>query len=213
MGCGLVSSLSIRGDLRVAFSISSGWLRWLLMPVAGLVVAFVLLVVDPSGALLFRVVGLIGMALFALSIVTMLLTFRKARKLSPWSLTIGAVVSVLCTWTFFALAGTPLSIAVILLAVAAGAMVGIGWSLTNLLFVEGEAIRARGNIWFLAVWALSLMMTQAATLAGRQTPYAVALVSFLGMGLAVGNSLGLLARYARARRLLRDAVSVPGERR
>jgi len=197
----------------VSLSISSRWLRWLLITVAVLAAAFVLLVIDPSGALLFRVVGLIGMALFALSIVTMLLTFRKARKLSPWSLAIGAIVSVLCTWIFFALAGAPLSAAAILLAVAAGAMVGIGWSLTNLLFIDGEAIRARGNIWFLAVWALSLLMTQAATLAGGQTPYAVALVSFLGMGLAVGNSLGLLARYARARRLLRAAIPASGERR
>ncbi|MDO9295244.1 hypothetical protein [Bradyrhizobium sp.] len=197
----------------MSLSISSRWLRWLLITVAVLAAAFVLLVIDPSGALLFRVVGLIGMALFALSIVTMLLTFRKARKLSPWSLAIGAIVSVLCTWIFFALAGAPLSAAAILLAVAAGAMVGIGWSLTNLLFIDGEAIRARGNIWFLAVWALSLLMTQAATLAGGQTPYAVALVSFLGMGLAVGNSLGLLARYARARRLLRAAIPASGERR
>ena len=193
----------------MSLSISSRWLRWLLIAVAVLVAAFTLLVLDPSGALLFRVVGIVGMALFALSVVTMLLTFRKARKLSPWSLAIGATVSALCTWIFFALAGAPLSAVAIGLAVAAGAMVGVGWSLTNLLFIDGETIRARGNIWFLAVWALSLLMTQAATLAGGQTPYAVALVSFLGMGLAVGNSLGLLARYVRAR----AAISVTGERR
>ena len=193
----------------MSLSISSRWLRWLLMAVAVLAVAFVLLVFDPSGALLFRVVGIVGMAMFALSVVMMLLTFRKARRLSPWSLAIGAIVSVLCTWIFFALAGAPLSAAAIGLGVAAGAMVGVGWSLTNLLFIDGETIRARGNIWFLAVWALTLLMTQAATLAGGQTPYAVALVSFLGMGLAVGNSLGLLARYVRAR----AAISVTGERR
>jgi hypothetical protein len=197
----------------VSFSISSRWLRWLLMVAAALIAALVLLVVDPTGALLFRIIGLVGMALFALSVVTMLLTFRKARKLSPWSLLIGAIVSALCTWIFFALAGAPLSFAAILLAVAAGAMVGIGWSLTNLLFIDGEAIRARGNTWFLAVWAVSLIMTQAAALAGGKTPYAVALVSFLGMGLAVGNSFGLLARYAVARRLTHAGGSVTGERR
>jgi len=197
----------------MAFTISSRWLRWLLIGSAVLIAAFVLLVIDPSGALLFRIVGLIGMALFALSVVTMLLTFRKARKLSPWSLAIGAVVSVFCTWIFFALAGAPLSATAIVLAIAAGAMVGVGWSLSNLLLIDGNMVRARGNIWFLAVWALSLMMTQVAALAGGKTPYAVALVSFLGMGLAVGNSLGLLARYFRARGLPHAAVSVTGERR
>ncbi len=192
---------------------SSRWLRWLLTAVAVGAAAFVLLFIDPSAALLFRVVGIVGMAMFALSVMMMLLTFRKARKLSPWSLVIGAVVSVVCTWIFFALAGAPLSAAAVGFAIAAGAMVGVGWSLTNLLFIDGDTVRARGNIWFLAVWALSLLMTQAATLAGGQTPYAVALVSFLGMGLAVGNSFGLLARYVRARRLLRAASPASGEQR
>ena len=136
------------------FSNSSRWLRWVLIGVAVLIAAFVLLVIDSSGALLFRVVGLIGMALFALSVVTMLLTFRKARKLSPWSLVIGAVVSVACTLIFFTLASVPLPITAILLAACAGAMVGVGWSLTNLLFIDAGMVRARGNIWFLAVWAL-----------------------------------------------------------
>ncbi len=197
----------------MSFSISSRWLRWLLISVAVLVAGSALLVVDPSGTVLFRIVGIVGMALFALSVVTMLLTFRKARKLSPWSLVIGAVVSVACTLIFFTLGGMPLSASAIVLAVAAGAMVGIGWSLTNLLFIDGEAVRSRGNIWFLAVWALSLIMTQATALAGVKTPYAVALVSFLGMGLAVGNSLGLLARYFRARGLAHATISVTGERR
>jgi uncharacterized membrane protein HdeD (DUF308 family) len=76
------------------FSNSSRWLRLVLIGVAVLIAAFVLLVIDSSGALLFRVVGLIGMALFALSVVTMLLTFRKARKLAPWSLVIGAVAAL-----------------------------------------------------------------------------------------------------------------------
>jgi hypothetical protein len=107
------------------FSNSSRWLRWVLIGVAVLIAAFVLLVIDSSGALLFRVVGLIGMALFALSVVTMLLTFRKARKLSPWSLVIGAVVSVACTLIFFTLASVPLPITAILLAACAGAMVGV----------------------------------------------------------------------------------------
>ena len=118
-----------------------------------------------------------------------------------------------CTLIFFTLGGMPLSASAIVLAVAAGAMVGIGWSLTNLLYIDGEAVRARGNIWFLAVWALSLMMTQSTALAGGKTPYAVALVSFLGMGLAIGNSLGLLARYFRARGLVHATISVTGERR
>lgn len=190
----------------MAFPLSRG-LRWLLMAAAVLISAIALVVVDPSGALLFRAVGLAGMVLFALSVVIMLLTFRKARRLSPWMLLTSATISVVCTATFFALAGAPLSRLMIVLATGAGGTVGIGWSLTNLLFVDGGSVRARGNVWYLAVWGLSLALTQVAALAGGRTPYAVAVVSFIGMGVAVGNSLGLLLRYARARRLVRPAAT------
>lgn len=194
----------------MAMAFPKGWLRWALILAALLVAAPVLLAVDRSGAMLFRVIGLLGMAMFALSIVMMLLTFRKARRVSPWMLIISGAISVVCTSLFFAIAGAPLSGVVIMLATSAGAMVGVGWSLTNLLFIDGENVRARGNVWYLAVWGLSLAMTQLAALMGGRTPYAVAVVSFLGMGLAVGNSLGLLMRYRRARKLVRAAVDPSG---
>ncbi|WP_170263727.1 hypothetical protein [Blastochloris sulfoviridis] len=113
--------------------------------------ASVLLIIDPSAALLFRVVGVIGTTLFVLSIAIMLLTFRKARRLSPWMLVLSGAISVVATSVFFALTGTPLPGAVMMLAIVAGALIGIGWSLTNLLFVDGETVRARGNAWYLAV--------------------------------------------------------------
>ncbi|KAA5595979.1 hypothetical protein F1193_15940 [Blastochloris sulfoviridis] len=129
----------------------TGWRRWLLIGVATLAGASVLLIIDPSAALLFRVVGVIGTTLFVLSIAIMLLTFRKARRLSPWMLVLSGAISVVATSVFFALTGTPLPGAVMMLAIVAGALIGIGWSLTNLLFVDGETVRARGNAWYLAV--------------------------------------------------------------
>jgi len=178
----------------------SRWLRWALAAIAALLGMFVLLAIDPSGGLLFRTIGLIGMALFALSVVVMLLTFRKARRLSPKALLIAASISVACTSFFFLLAGSPLSAGAVAIAAAAGAMIGIGWAMTNLLFVDGDTVRARGDLWFLAVWGVSLALPQLAALFGGRTPYAIAVVSFLGMGLAVGNSLALLTRYRNVRR-------------
>jgi hypothetical protein len=206
-------SLAFQSLVRVtcmAAALASRWLRWTLAAIAALLGMFVLLAIDPSGGLLFRIIGLIGMALFALSVVMMLLTFRKARRLSPKALLFAAAISVLCTSFFFLLAGSPLSGGAVVIAAAAGAMIGIGWAMTNLLFVDGELVRARGNLWFLAVWGVSLALPQLAALAGGRTPYALAVMSFLGMGLAVGNSLALLARYRGARRRARAQQSSTG---
>ncbi|WP_170263726.1 hypothetical protein [Blastochloris sulfoviridis] len=56
-------------------------------------------------------------------------------------------------------------------------------------------------------------MPQLTLLLGGRTPYALALVSFLGMGLAVGNSAGLVTRYRRARHLVRAAAPAAGDSR
>jgi hypothetical protein len=179
------------------------WLRWTLVGIVSLLAVLILLAIEPSGRLLLRTFGLIGTALFILSVAMMLLTFRKARRLSPWILAVGTGVSIVCTSVFFTLTGTPAATAVVVLATGAGLMIGAGWSLTNLLFVDGDEVRARGNLWFLAVWGVTLVLPQIAGLMGGRTPYAVAVMSFVGMGLAVGNSLGLMARWRAARRQCR----------
>ncbi|HRK25065.1 MAG TPA: hypothetical protein PLQ11_08950 [Beijerinckiaceae bacterium] len=175
--------------------------RWLLMGLVAAAAGVALLVIDPTAALLFRVVGLVGMALFALSIVVMLLTFRRARTLSAWALLFSALSSILCTGLMARFGGVSLATAMMVLSAVAGGLVGIAWALTNLLFVENETVRARGTLWFLAIWALTLLVPQAVALAGARTPQAMMILSFFGMGLALGNSLSLLVRRSLALRL------------
>jgi hypothetical protein len=71
--------------------------------------------------------------------------------------------------------------------------------MTNLLFVDpalsgAAGVRARGDLWFLAVWAATLLLPQLVAHAGARTPEMLTIVSFVGMGLAVGNSGGLMLR-------------------
>lgn len=176
--------------------------RWLVLGAALLAGAALLLLVDRSGRLLFRVIGLLGTAMFAFSILAMLLTFRRARRLSPRMLALTALVSPGCTLFFFSLTGSPLTAAAATVASGAGLAVGVGWSFSNLLFVDRELIQVRGTLWSLAVWALAIAIPQLFGVLGYRTPYSAALFSFFGMGLTVGNSLGLIRRYFSARELV-----------
>lgn len=177
------------------------WLKRMAIGGGGLAAgAAVLLIVDPSGRLLMRVVAVAGMAMFALSVILMLLTFRKARTVQPLMLVISAATSVMATLAFQWLAGTALGGATQGLAVAAGLMLGIGWSLTTLMFIDGDAVRMRGTLWYLLVWALTLLLSQGVALSGLRSPHTLALMAYVGMGLAVGNSAGLIVRALRARR-------------
>lgn len=183
-------------------------IRGLTIGVSLLVGALILLLIDRSGKLLFRVVGLLGTVLFAFSVIVMLLTFRKAKRLSPWMLALTALISVACTLFFFWMTGSPLSRIAATAAAAIGFAVGIGWSLSNLLFVDREIIQIRGTLWSLVIWALSIAIPQLFGILGYRTPYAAALFSFFGMGLTMGNALGLIRRYINARGLISRRLEV-----
>ena len=174
-------------------------LRWIIIGGSLLIGALILLLIDGSGKLLFRIAGLIGIVLFAVSVIVMLLTFRKAKRLSPWMLALTALISVVCTLFFFWMTGSPVSKLIAAIAACIGFAIGIGWSLSNLLFVDREIIQIRGTLWSLVIWALSIAIPQLFAILGYRTPYSAALFSFFGMGLTVGNSLGLIKRYVNAR--------------
>ena len=185
-------------------------LRWVGLALALLALALGLLALDPTGRLLGRAVAFAGTALFILSIGAMLLTFRTAKRLSPAALCLGALVSVATTIGFHCWAGAPLGLPMLGLATLGGALAGIGWSMTSLLFVDpaetgAGAVRARGDLWFLAAWAATLFLPQVIAHAGARTPATLTLLSFLGMGLAIGNAAGLLLRGRAALRASRAA--------
>lgn len=163
--------------------------------------ALILFVLDRSGKLLFQAIGLLGTAFFAFSVILMLLTFRKARRLSLWVLAGSALISIVCTLLFYALAPAPLSTAMALTATTVGLGAGMVWSLSNLLFVDRENIQIRGTLWSLVVWAVSIAIPQLLGIFGYRSPVSAALFSFFGMGLAVGNTLGLSKRCSCARRI------------
>lgn len=185
--------------------------RWLLRALAVAIAAGVLVLIDPSLRLLFRVASILGTVLFVVSVVVMLLTFRKARGLEALPLVVTALLAVATTTIFFAFAGPPLGRLVVMLAVLAGLVVGIAWSTTGLVFVEGRLVRTRGTLWFLAVWALTLALPQILAAAAGRTPATAAVAGFVGMGLTIGNAGGLIARARAARAGLAASTAPPRE--
>jgi hypothetical protein len=159
-----------------------------------LAAAVLLLVIDPSGKLLMRVAGILGTLLFLFSCLLMLLTFRKARHLSPWSLLLVAMISLSATLLFYVLMGSAQPGWSLAAATATGGLLGLFWSLTNRLERHADGVMARGNSWYLALWAGSLAVTQLSAILSGRAPGVMTLFSFFGMGLAVSNSLGLLVR-------------------
>jgi hypothetical protein len=149
--------------------------------------------------LFMRLVSIAGILLMLASVGLMLVTFRRPRKVSPISLLISMGMSLVCLAVYSAFMGAQISGLVILAALACGALIGAGWSLTTHLIRDRGVIKSQGNVWYLAVWALMFSLTQLiAMLTGR--PPAVAMVMLVvGTGLVVGQNVSTLARFFRMR--------------
>lgn len=156
----------------------------------------------------FRLIAIASMAMLILSIVTMVLTFRKAKAIEPVALLLSLAVSVIGTLVSLWFGGRPPPTSLSLAACLAGALIGVGWSLTTLLFIDNHQIRGRGTAWHLVIWGLTFAINQIGAVAFGHTPQAMTLLMLAGAGLTVGNTLGLLIRVRRVAALI-PAMAVP----
>jgi hypothetical protein len=146
---------------------------------------------------LLKVVSIGAMVLLGLSILLMVLTFRKAKKVKPLALFISMLISLTSLIIYTELLKVRLEWWMWLAALCAGALIGVGWSLTSRLIKEGALIKTQGNVWHLVVWGGVFAMNQLIVIiTGR--PVNVAMVMLLAStGLVMGNSITVLTRFYR----------------
>jgi len=146
----------------------------------------------------FLLLSLAGTAMLLLSVVGMLLTFRQARTLDTTSLLMALAVALLSALFSLMMAAELPSAVSTSSALLAGTGLGYAWSRTTLLFIDGDAVRARGTAWYLIVWAISFGATQILSALAGEIPTAAVLAMMFSTGLALGNTIGLLIRLQRA---------------
>lgn len=177
-----------------------GLLRTAAMLVLGLVVlaALSLLSSAPLEAF-FRLLSYAATAMMLVSVAAMLLTFRQVRRLEPVALLLSLAVSLLSTLLSLALAAALPPGLLLLGGFAVGLVAGGLWARTTLLFVDGDAVRGRGTLWSLAIWAASFALGQLVTVTAGTSGLAGALMMMGSAGLAAGNAAGLALRVRRVR--------------
>lgn len=151
----------------------------------------------------FRLISIAGTAMLILSVVMMVLTFRKARTIEPVALLLALGISIFGTLISLWFGGRTPATSMLLAALLAGSLIGVAWSLTTLLFIDNTEIRGRGTAWYLVIWGLTFAMNQIGGLVFGHVPSAMTLLMLAGVGLTVGNTLGLVVRVQRVSVLVR----------
>jgi hypothetical protein len=157
----------------------------------------------------FLLLSYVGVVMTVFGAVVMLLTFRTARTIAPSALAVSMATTLATSALSLGLAQGRPSWTVVLAMLAVGALTGGFWSSTLLLSVDGAAVRARGTLWYLAIWAATFAVNQVFAGFTGATPVLGALALTFGAGLSLGNCLGLILRILRISR--RYAAAPSGE--
>jgi hypothetical protein len=164
---------------------------------AAAILTFLILILIFNFKLFLRLMAIGGTVLFVLSILIMLLTFRKAKKISPVSLVISMLVSVISLGIYSLFIPVHLAAAVKVWALASGILIGTGWALSTPLNLKDGLIKREGNVWYLAVWGLIFVVNQLTiAVTGRPPQIAMALL-LSGTGIVLGNSASFIAMFYR----------------
>jgi len=182
--------------------------RWAI--VFGILLALVisLLFWAAAPALFYRLVGWFGVGLMILSVVAMVLTCRRAKRVTASSQVVPILVSLVTVMIYAALLRAPVGTGALAGFALLGTLVGVGWGLTGRFFQSGVDIRATGTAWHLLIWGSVFVVNQCVLMASGRGPSAMLLLLFLSMGLVWGRSGVMLARYYRFRAGLRSAPPV-----
>lgn len=168
-----------------------------LMACGVLVLLVVSLFFEQPLQIFFTLLSVAGTAMMLLSVVSMLLTFRRARTLAPLALLLSLGVSLLSTLLSLCFAADLPSAGVLVLALVAGAGAGLGWSYTTLLYVDGDHVCGRGTAWYLLIWAASFAVNQLVASVSGGAGDAAIVMMIVSAGLAAGNTVGLVLRVRR----------------
>jgi len=148
----------------------------------------------------FQLLSYVGIATTVVAALAMLLTFRTARAIAPPALAAAMATTVLTAAISVWLSSGRPTWAIASAALALGALVGAYWSSTLSLEVDGANVRARGTLWYLAIWAIAFACNQLVANAGGAAPDIGALALLFSSGLSLGASSWLIRRVQRASR-------------
>ena len=167
-------------------------LWWILIGSGLVIVSLFLYLISPR--LFFKTVTVGGLILCAASIVTMILTFRKEKKVSNLTLMLSVCVSVITLFLYSSLLAVKINTGFFLLLIICGLLAGFGWSLTTSLTMQEGEIKKKGNIGYLIIWGLIFIINQLITVFTGRPPQIAILMLILSTGLVVGNNGLLLMR-------------------
>lgn len=147
-----------------------------------------------------KVVSYFFLLLFALGVVLMLLTWRKAKFVKPKWILFGQVVALLALVIFTTLSRNPLGTWVWMLIFAAGLAGGYFYGRAVKVKRSEQGIVMNYTLPYVITWGALLFLTQFLTISTGRVPVVVLGLSVLNTGLNLAMNGQVVWNYAQVRK-------------
>jgi FtsH-binding integral membrane protein len=162
------------------------------------------------GTIFSKLISMIMVLIFILSILMLVLTFRKPKKISLPSLAITLCISLLSMVVFSAIIGYSPSFVVWLLMALIGGTIGYIWAKTTNVYIESGQVKSQNSIWYLAVWGAVFALNQLITITTNRPPPIAMAMLVMSTFIVWGTNGNIIRRYFKLQPALAgQAASAP----
>jgi hypothetical protein len=155
----------------------------------------------------YKFLSIIMTIVFILSIVLLVITYHKPKKLSVQSLFIAIGISFLTLVIFSSLIGYKPSGWVCFTMIVIGAAIGVFWSRVSKVYLEKNQVMANNSVWYLVAWGAIFVLNQLITIATSRPPGIAMAMLIMSSAIVWGMNGSLLGRYYKV-----SSVMQPGAR-
>jgi hypothetical protein len=149
------------------------------------------------GTIFSKFISVIMMIVFILSILMLVLTFRKPKKISLPSLAITLGISLLSMVVFSAIIGYSPSFGVWLLMALMGGAIGYFWAKTTNVYIESGQVKSQNSIWYIVVWGAVFALNQLITITTNRPPPIAMAMLVMSTFIVWGTNGNIIRRYFR----------------
>ena len=162
-------------------------------------------------SIVLKTISIVMLIVFILSVLVLILTFRKPRKVSILSISITIVISLVTLIVFSSMTGYDPPAWLWLLMAAAGGATGWFWARTTRVYVQDNQVMSRNSILYLAVWGGIFALNQIIIIVTNRPPDIAMALLIASTATVWGTNASIIRRYTRARKGLLPAGNRGGQ--
>jgi hypothetical protein len=148
--------------------------------------------------IVFQILGYLSIPMLLLSLFAMVKSLNRQRPIIPRGLLIQLGISIVFLVVYSLLLNVSPPTILSYGLMGTGITFGSFWSRTTKLSIKKGAVYGKRSIWYMAIWVLSIAITQTLAMTSTQELVAYGLSTiYLTTGIAIGTNLRLLFQQRR----------------